>query len=143
VRVFDARLFFNVLLFFLMRFAIFFADMRIDSSRCLLRRLPMLQDAGHTPFNSTRRTCHLGCHPSKYYPGVGQRCLTLVIKWVPVCPTCQDAVILDVPFISSLSFIDRFVFVNLSTLRSFFLRSVAKSLPNRSGKPKRIKFLYG
>jgi hypothetical protein len=48
--------------------AIFNADRRNNSSRCLLRRLPRPQDAG-TPSNSTRSTYHFGGPFSKFYPG--------------------------------------------------------------------------
>jgi hypothetical protein len=40
--------------------------------------------------NSTWHTCHLGGHPSKYYPSP-QHCLTSVIKWL-VCPTGHVAI---------------------------------------------------
>jgi hypothetical protein len=66
--------------------AIFPADRRNNSSTRLLRRLSRPQDAG-TLSNSTLHTCH--AHPSTIR---AQRCLTLVIKRVPVCPTWQDAV---------------------------------------------------
>jgi hypothetical protein len=56
--------------FFLMRFEIFHADMRNNSSRfLLLRRLPRSQDTQRRPSNSIQHTCHLGGHPSKYYLG--------------------------------------------------------------------------
>jgi hypothetical protein len=55
-------------LYFLRRSAILYADRRNICYWCLLQRLQRLQDAG-TPSNRTRHTCHLGGHPSKYYPG--------------------------------------------------------------------------
>jgi hypothetical protein len=48
-------------------YAIFHTDRQNNSSRCLLRHLPIPQHAC-TPFKSIRHTCHLGGHPSKYLP---------------------------------------------------------------------------
>jgi hypothetical protein len=51
--------------FFLVVFCKIYTRRRNDSSMSLLRLLVRPQDAG-TPSNSTRQTCHLGGHPSKY-----------------------------------------------------------------------------
>jgi hypothetical protein len=40
-----------------------------DCSWCLLRRLPRPKDVPLTIYDGTRRNCHLGGHPSRYYPG--------------------------------------------------------------------------
>jgi hypothetical protein len=76
----------KMVFYFFMCSAILYADNRNNSSWCLYRRLPRPQNGG-TPSNSTRHTRHLGGHPSKYQPGPSW--LTLVIKWVLVCPTCR------------------------------------------------------
>jgi hypothetical protein len=77
----------SLLQFFFLSSLIYYADLRNNSPRCLLRCLPRPQDAV-IPFNTTRRYSHFGGHPSNYYY---QRVLTLVIKWVPVCSTISKS----------------------------------------------------
>jgi hypothetical protein len=86
-------------------------------------------DAG-TPSNSTPRTCHLGGHPYKCTIWA-QPWLTSVIKKVPVCSTCQDAVL----FGAVLNYIRRFLDTlgDISILVDFYLRPDSEAITEGLG----------